>query len=60
MGSISQIHIKSKPPVFRLEHRGFALLKNFCNAVQPGRNRLAAVVDLRCNVRQREPFHVPQ
>ena len=46
--------------MLQTEHRGFCLLKNFCDAVQPGRNRLTAIVDLRRNVRQREPLNVPQ
>nr|DAH45080.1 MAG TPA: hypothetical protein [Caudoviricetes sp.] len=36
--------------MLQTEHRGFALLKNFCNAFQPVAYRRPAVMCLRCNV----------
>ena len=49
-----------KPPMLQTEHRGFALLKNFCNAFQPIAYCRPAVMRLCRNVRQREPLNVPQ
>nr|DAV00173.1 MAG TPA: hypothetical protein [Caudoviricetes sp.] len=36
--------------MLQTEHRGFALLKNFCNTFQPVAYRRPAVMRLRCNV----------
>ncbi len=46
--------------MLQTEHRGFALLKNFCNAFQPIAYCRPAVMRLCCNVRQRKPLNVPQ